>query len=191
MTDLEARPRVGKRERLVDAAVDLFHRRGVESTTLAVIATAADVPLGNVYYYFKTKDDIVRAVVDAHADELRTTLRTLDRHRSPRARLVAFTRKVAESSSVVARYGCPHGSLCSELDKRGDDLTEIAANLMHIRVEWAREQFLLMGRKDAHDLALTLISTIQGASLLANTYRDSAVLTGQTQHLQRWLKTLA
>lgn len=191
MTDLETRPIVGKRERLVEAACGLFHRHGVESATLADIAKAADVPLGNVYYYFKAKDDIVRAVVDAHANQLRTALRTFDRLRSPRARLAAFARKVAEDGPVVARYGCPHGTLCSELGKRGDDLSDTAAALMHIRVDWAREQFLLMGRKDALDLALTFISTIQGASVLANTYRDPAVLTGQTQHLQRWLKTLA
>ena len=55
----------GKRERLVGAACDLVYRLGAERTTLADIARAADVPLGNVYYYFRTKDDIfARAVVD-------------------------------------------------------------------------------------------------------------------------------
>jgi TetR/AcrR family transcriptional regulator, transcriptional repressor for nem operon len=31
--------------------------KGVERTTLADVAQAADVPVGNVYYYFKTKDE--------------------------------------------------------------------------------------------------------------------------------------
>jgi TetR/AcrR family transcriptional regulator, transcriptional repressor for nem operon len=191
MADLVAVRAGGKRERLVEAACGLFHRRGVESTTLAHIAEAADVPLGNVYYYFKAKDDIVRAIIEAHAEHLRATLRAFDRHRSPRARLLAFTREVAANGPLVAQHGCPQGSLCSELDKRGDDLADAGATLMRIHVDWAREQFQLMGRKDAQDLALTLISTIQGASLLANTYRDPGVLTGQTQQLQRWIKTLA
>src|SRR5436190_1322862 len=54
--------RPGKRERLVTAAQELVYRQGVARTTLAHIAEAADVPVGNVYYYFKTKDDIVGAV---------------------------------------------------------------------------------------------------------------------------------
>ena len=37
--------------------------QGIEKTTLADIAQAADVPVGNIYYYFKTKDELVRAVV--------------------------------------------------------------------------------------------------------------------------------
>jgi TetR/AcrR family transcriptional repressor of nem operon len=44
----------GKRERLVAAATKMLHEQGVEKTTLADTAAAADVPLGNVYYYFKT-----------------------------------------------------------------------------------------------------------------------------------------
>jgi TetR/AcrR family transcriptional repressor of nem operon len=48
--------RPGKRERLLGAAADLLYRQGVEKTTLADIAQAADVALGNIYYYFKTKD---------------------------------------------------------------------------------------------------------------------------------------
>ena len=90
----------------------------------------------------------------------------------------------------MARHGCPHGTLCTELDKRDDDLPEAAAILMRLRVDWAREQFRLMGRKDAHELALTLISGLQGAMDLANTYRDPTILTTQTRQLQRWINNL-
>ena len=43
------KPRPGKRERLVAAATKLLHQQGIERTTLADIANAADVPAGNVY----------------------------------------------------------------------------------------------------------------------------------------------
>ena len=61
--DVTRRP--GKRERLIAAAAELLHQQGVERTTLADIAKAADVPVGNVYYYFKTKDDVIAAVIEA------------------------------------------------------------------------------------------------------------------------------
>jgi len=60
-----SKQRPGKRERLIAAAAQLLHQQGIERTTLAEIATAADVPAGNVYYYFKTKDDVIAAVIEA------------------------------------------------------------------------------------------------------------------------------
>jgi AcrR family transcriptional regulator len=53
---------------LVAAAGELVYRQGVERTTVADIAQAADVRVGNLY--FKTKDDIVAAVMQARVDQL-------------------------------------------------------------------------------------------------------------------------
>ena len=49
MTDSEVRAG-GKRERLVAAAVEVFYVHGVETTSIADIAQAAGIPVGNVYY---------------------------------------------------------------------------------------------------------------------------------------------
>ena len=68
----------GKRQRLIAAASQLLHQQGVEKTTLADIAQAADVPAGNVYYYFKTKDDIIAAVVEAHVQRAKAALASID-----------------------------------------------------------------------------------------------------------------
>ena len=65
MTDSLTEPTQGKRERLVAGASEVIHRQGVERTTIADIARAADVPVGNVYYYFKTKDELVEAAIDS------------------------------------------------------------------------------------------------------------------------------
>ena len=118
MTDSETRPREGKRERLVAAARDALHRQGVENTTLADIAAAADVPVGNVYYYFKTKDDLVEAAIDSQMRDIEELLRSLDQLRTPQARLKGLITRLGGEAELVARYGCPLGSLCSELDKR-------------------------------------------------------------------------
>ena len=59
-----------KRERLVDAAVTLFHHRGYGQTSLSDIAEQSGVPLGNVYYYFKTKADVLYYIVDRVLDDL-------------------------------------------------------------------------------------------------------------------------
>ena len=94
MTDSTAASRGGKRERLVASAGDLLHRQGAFATTLAQVAQAADVPAGNVYYYFKTKDDLIRAVIDARCDQVRAMLGSLQTRRSPAARLKALIQPV-------------------------------------------------------------------------------------------------
>ncbi len=52
-----------KRERLLESANTLIYKQGFHQTTLTDIARDAGAPLGNVYCYFKTRDDIGQAVV--------------------------------------------------------------------------------------------------------------------------------
>jgi TetR/AcrR family transcriptional repressor of nem operon len=181
----------GKRERLIAAGVQLLHQQGVEKTTLVDIAQAADVPPGNVYYYFKTKDEIVAAVLQAHVAHATSALAIIaDRHRSPKARLKAFVSELASQGDVVAQYGCPHGSLSSELDKRPGSTDFALAELMQVPIGWAEEQFHALGRRDAHDLAISLLASYQGSALLSNTFRDPKILTRQARRLDRWIDTL-
>jgi TetR/AcrR family transcriptional regulator, transcriptional repressor for nem operon len=191
MTDSLAAQRTGKRERLVDGARQVLHAQGVEASTLADIAAAADVPLGNVYYYFKTKDELVEAAIEAHAAEIRAFLASFERHRTPRARLKAFVRALVEQRDLVVRSGCPHGTLCSELAKHDDDLRDVAPQLIQIPVDWAEQQFRELGRRDARDLAIALIASYQGISLLTNTFRNPALMEREGRRLERWIDELA
>jgi AcrR family transcriptional regulator len=186
-----ARRRAGKRERLVAAAVQLLYRQGVERTTLAEIAKAAEVPVGGVYYYFKTKDDATVAVIEAHAQQTKTALATIEaRHQSPKSRLKAFVDELGTTQrELVTRFGCPLGSLCSELGKRDSDPT-LGAELMRVPVEWAEQQFRALGHDDAHDLALDLIAAYEGSALLANTLRDSDILARTIRRIGQWIDTL-
>lgn len=183
--------RPGKRERLVAAAVQLIYQQGVERTTLADIAKAADVPPGNVYYYFKTKDDVIAAVIGSHAQQITSTLGAIEaRHQSPKSRLKSLVQEFAAQSETIAQFGCPLGSLCSELDKRAGEPGLGVAQLMRLPVEWAEQQFRSLGRRDAHDLALDLIAAYEGSALLASTLRDPSVLSRAARRLGRWIDTL-
>src|SRR5262245_54446196 len=65
-------PSKGERtkQRIVAAALELFREQGYEATTMRAVADAAGVSLGNAYYYFAAKDDLLAAfygeVHDAH-----------------------------------------------------------------------------------------------------------------------------
>jgi TetR/AcrR family transcriptional regulator, transcriptional repressor for nem operon len=191
MTDSDVQERGGKRERLVASAADLLHRQGVAATTLAQVAEAATVPPGNVYYYFKTKDDLVRAVIDEQTARVHAMLGSLQSRRSPAARLKALAHQWVEMRDLVARYGCPFGTLAAELDRREDGLDRAAAKPINTILDWAEDQFRQLGRHDARDLAIALFGGVQGGALLANALRDPDLMTGQVRHLERWIDALS
>jgi AcrR family transcriptional regulator len=182
----------GKRERLIAAASQLVYQQGVEKTTIADIAQAADVPVGNVYYYFKTKDEIVGAVIDTHVRSIQAEIAELERaHRTPKARLTALVSQLTGQSELLAELGCPHGTLCSELGKRATRPGDRGvAELMRIPIEWAEQQFTAMGRPDGRDLAVRLIATYEGMALLASTFGDPALLTREGRRLEQWIDSL-
>ena len=188
--DSQTKNRPGKRERLIASAGELFLREGTETPSIAEIARAAKVPQGNVYYYFKTRDDLVRAVIEARGEEVHALLESINARSTPRLRLKALTRSWEEMSEVVAAFGCPMGSLASDLSRRDNSLAADSAALIKVMIDWAADQFRAMGRRDARDLATTLLAGIQGASVLANALRDPKLLTREVRRLERWIDAI-
>ena len=182
------------RERLVQAAQQVIWREGVERTSIADVARAAGVPSGNVYYHFKTKDDLVEAAMAARVREREEFLAHISRRRTPQAQLKAFARELMhdEDGSLTALYGCPFGSLASELGKRDDALSRQAGDLLLAPfIDWAEERFAAMGQRDARELAITLFATYQGAALLSNAFHDPSIMATQARRLERWIASLA
>ena len=159
----------GKRERLV-AVGHLFYEQGVDRTTLAEIAGAAEVPLGNVYYYFKTKDDLIAEVVDAHVASVEGATAALDQLPNPTSRLKAFI---------------------GELGKDSDLKHPERARLLRSFVEWVERQFQQIGRSNAGDLAVQLIGAYQGATVLAHAGGQQGLLISEVKRLQHWIDTVA
>ncbi|UFS97467.1 TetR/AcrR family transcriptional regulator [Nocardia huaxiensis] len=181
----------GKRERLAAAAADVFYKQGIEKTTIADIARAADVPVGNVYYYFKTKDQLVQAAIGAHARTLQDIIAALDQLDAPAQRLKGLVRGWVDQREQAAQFGCPSGTLATELDKRSDGLEQEMAEAMRGLLDWMQIQFAAMGRADARELAVALFAAYQGISLLTNTFRDPAMMEAEGNRLERWIDSLA
>ncbi|MFJ8011769.1 TetR/AcrR family transcriptional regulator [Streptomyces sp. NPDC096339] len=193
MTDSKA-PRAraaDKRRRLTAAAARVLHEQGVERTTLADIARVADVPVGNLYYYFKTKDDLVRAALSEHSRHLDELTVRLDELPDPLDRLKGLVEGWIERRDTAARHGCPTGTLAAELDKRAEGTLDAEAGAVIRRLlDWAGVQFHAAGLADPDGLALTLVSGYQGMSLMANALRDPEVMTREGARLLSWLDSL-
>lgn len=180
-----------RRAKLVGAARELFHRQSIETTTLAAIAEESGVPTGNVYYYFKTKDEIVAAVIDAHLEDIERMIAAVEeRHRAPRARLKALIAELAAHDTAMAAYGCPMGSLCAALlkDPKRPDLEP--QRLLALPLGWAEDQFRALGRRDAPELAMALIANYQGYALLTGTFHQPQLWSRSARRLQRWIDSV-
>jgi len=181
-----------KRQQLVAGARRMIYHQGVERTTLADVATEANVAVGNIFYYFKTKDELVDAIVEGYSEERDELLARLNRRRTPRTRLKALVDELDANRDSISQYGCPIGTLASELDKRfGIDASSRSQELLGVIVDWAETQFREMGRPDARDLAVTLVAAYQGTAVLTHSLRDPDLMHRQSQRMLRWIDALA
>lgn len=180
-----------KRTRLIQTAVTLVYQQGFHQTTLADIAQQAHVPLGTVYYFFKTKEALGEAVVEYRLSESREQCQQLENDSDPRVRLHSFIQMMLDNDQTLAQSGCPIGTLCSELHKQGGPLAQYASKIFEELLAWLTTQFQLMGKQDeAEDLALHLLSAIEGAAVLAQNFQAPEYFEREADRLKEWICTL-
>ena len=77
------------RSTIIDAALRLFRERGYEATTMRAIATEAGVSVGNAYYYFSSKEELIQGFYDrAQVDHAAAARPVLDGTADLTARIV-------------------------------------------------------------------------------------------------------
>ena len=179
-----------KRERLVEAANKLIHVQGFHKTTLADIANESGVPLGNVYYYFKTKEDICDAVIEERKKELTTTLDGCCKSKDPKKALLRLVKSMMDASEEIAESGCPHGRLCSELSNEIVGLTNSADDCLQVLIGWSRDQFKAMGYRNSKDMSFEFIARMQGIVLVGNSLHDEKLVKTQLKSLAKWVESL-
>ena len=136
------------RDQIVEAADRLFYRQGYEHTSFSDIAGAVRISRGNFYYHFKTKDEILDAVIDARlADTGRCWSTGRPKEKAPQDRIRSFIHILIANRADIKRYGCPVGTLCTELAKLGSSVASRGqSSCSPCFATWLRRQFTLLGR---------------------------------------------
>jgi len=179
---------IDKRAQLVAAADSLARGPGFTRSSLADIAAAADVPVGNVYYWFKTKRELGEALVEQRAGHYRALREEWDRTLPPLRRVGAFIDMVAANRDALAAQGCPIGSLCTELRRHDAALAARAGVMLGDFLAWLEAQFRALGHGRASSgLARHTLSVLQGASLLSHALDDPSHVAAEARRLKRWL----
>ncbi len=179
------------RDQIIESADQLFYHRGFEHTSFADIADEVKISRGNFYHHFKSKDEILEAVIELR---LKRTQEMLDQWessgQSPTERIEKFIRMLIMNQAKLKLYGCPVGTLCTELAKMDHASKEHANKLMTLFRTWISRQFSAAGRKkEADELALHLLARSQGIATLANTFHDEKFIKNEVRHMEDWLKS--
>ena len=179
-------------QRIIEAANTLFYQQGFNQTSFSEIADAAHIPRGNFYYYFKSKDDILGAVIEDRIKRMHAMLTEWEnQHTHPKDKLHRFLSMLLNSEDDLVRYGCPIGSLTVELSKTQLAMQSRARDMFDVFVNWLIPQFEALGHQtDARLLALRLLAKAQGVSLISNAYTDADFLHAEIADLNRWIDQL-
>lgn len=179
------------RTHIIDAADQLFYQQGFDHTSFADIAKTVKISRGNFYYHFKTKDEILTAVIDARISNTQKMLAQWEADgTTPQHRIRSFIHILIQNQSKIMQYGCPVGTLCTELAKLDHAAQPDATALFTLFRNWLRQQFTLMGRtKDADALAMQLLARSQGVATLATAFQDDAFVKQEVEQMCDWLET--
>ncbi|VAW79007.1 hypothetical protein MNBD_GAMMA15-1534 [hydrothermal vent metagenome] len=180
------------RDNIVEAAAALFYQRGYAQTSFSDIVENTGIQRGNIYHYFKTKDDILDAVIEQRATEYKAGLLAWDAAiPNPRDRLRNFVRMLNANKDVLVRYGCPIGSLNTELGKEAYSRNESAGQLFDLFRDWMEIQFRALGDpQKARARALHLLGRAQGISLMGHVYNDPEYISNEVRILEQWIINL-
>jgi len=177
------------RQQIVHVADRLFYEHGFEATSFADIARDVGLSRGNFYYHFKTKDEILDAVIARRMANTRAMLDSWEQDAaSPAHRIRSFVHILIMNRTKIMAYGCPVGTLCNELAKLDHVAKDNATRLFSLFRDWLSRQFAALGREaDADALALHLLMRSQGVATLATAFRDEEFIRREVADMDAWL----
>lgn len=180
------------KDQIVDAADQLFYEQGYEHTSFSQIAEAVGISRGNFYYHFKSKDEILDAVINLRLSRTGSMLNGWEfEGATPADRIRYFINILVMNRAKIKRYGCPVGTLFTELAKLDHPSKGNANELFMLFRNWLRRQFEQLGHgEEADELAMHLLAASQGIATLASAFQDEDFIRSEVSRLNGWLASL-
>ena len=171
--------------RIVAAAASLVYERGFAGTSLDDVMAATGTSKSQLYHYFADKDALIREVIKAQLGRIITAQQAagLDDVSSWEGLQLWCDHFVTATRATQGAGGCPLGSLVGELADQSEPARRV---LEQCFAEWQlylsdgfkamRDNGELAGQADPAELALTMMSALQGGLLMAQTMRSARPL---------------
>ena len=170
------------RQRIVEAAMELFWLKGYGSTSIADILSRSQVNSGSLYHFFPGKQDLLIAVLEAYRDGIGPMLLepSWNGVEDPVERVFALLRTYRRAIvETDCEYGCPIGSIALELHEPDPAVRKLLADNFDGWVEAVAGCLeKVSGRfpagTDLKALAELVLNVMEGGVMQARTYRDVA-----------------
>jgi len=170
------------RERIVAAATDLIAHQGVAGTSTEQVRDAAGVSGSQLYHYFESKQDLIRAVITRQADAVGRSgglpqIGALDSFEA----LQAWADAAIQSQGANGGRGeCNLGTLAAQLSVSDEDArAELSTGFLRWKevlrdgLHRMQQRGELRADADLDQLAYALLAALQGGSLMSQTLRST------------------
>ena len=165
------------RDRLLDAASELFYEHGVHTVGIDTIIERAGVAKASLYSAFGSKEELVRAYLEArHASRRATVLAEMELHDDPRSKLLALFDVLVTTVKRPEFRGCAFANASAESgpDSAAAEVTRKArAWLLGVMAE----QATALGAAEPAGLARQLTLLYDGALVQSRLDRGPAAAT--------------
>lgn len=184
-TEFAPSKRSSARERLLAAADELFYNEGVHTVGIERVIEKAGVAKASLYDCFGSKDELIRAYLEARMAARQTRLSNkLAKHEAPREKILAIFDSMAETIAQSGYRGCAFVRANAEAKPGSAEkniCVESRAWTLSLFTDLAKD----VGVDDAKTLGRQLQMLYDGAAVsadvdhnseAANTARSAAVL---------------
>ena len=173
------------RARIVAAAASLVYERGFAGTSLDDVMAATGTSKSQLYHYFADKDALISEVIKAQLGRIIAAQEAAGLHEvSSWESLQRWCDHfVTATRATEGAGGCPLGSLVGELADQSEPARRVLAQCF---AEWQsylsegfkamRDNGELAAQADPSELALTMLTALEGGLLMAQTMRSARPL---------------
>ncbi|MCB9747487.1 MAG: TetR/AcrR family transcriptional regulator [Candidatus Omnitrophica bacterium] len=187
------------RLKIIQTAFDLFHKQGVNATSVDEILEKSQAGKSQFYYYFKNKEDLVHSVLMFFYGQLKNNELPINNKIESWKDLERwFYNFVGMQKAMNCDRGCPIGTIGSEL-VTGQDLIRQDIKLIFEFTRNSLSRFFhglkvkgeLKDSVDPDVLADFCFTVMQGGLLVAKINRESDIFENSIQQALAYLKSLA
>ncbi|WP_412050471.1 TetR/AcrR family transcriptional regulator [Hoeflea sp. Naph1] len=180
-----------KREAIVAAAARLFWMRGFSATSIADIAREAEVPQGNMFYYFRSKADLALAVADVFVEETQSLIIEAEAAAAdPRQRILFLLQRLGQSNRSRVENGCPISSAVRDFRLAAPEASARAAQSFELLVSFIARELQKTGPRPSIAMARarSVVVEWQGGIALAHAFNDMTVLAESLRRAEQNLR---
>ena len=182
------------REKILDAVFKLVYINGYNGTSMAMILKECDIPKGSLYHYFKSKKEMVLAVVKERISPRMDEFYLLDEVKGEEGidTIITAILRVTKKDVLVS-YGCPLNRLNQEMSPVDSDF-EFEINIIYEKI---KNKIVKLLNNSLHDnsidsnsLAEYIIAGVWGALSLSPKQSSKKRYLESVNHLINYLKSI-